>query len=200
MKHPLALLSLSALAAACIDVAHAQPVHPRPLPGPPVLSPAARSPHWVVQRGRGDWLATCVAGVGCAAPRAVVRCAPDAAAAALTFAQVVDQRFRLDGRAVTVRGRLSADAPCSEMACPSGACCNHCRGAVALAGTAASSLGQLALGVADDEAFACRGDDSGLCCGTALVAGDVVARGVLRPVAGSNGAWRIESPVLCATE
>lgn len=187
MKHP-ALLALVALAAACVDAAHAQP-----LPTPST----ARSQQWVVQRGQGPWRPRCVANTGCEAPRALPHC-PRTVAAPLTFAQVVDQRFQLDGQTVAVRGRLSAGGGCTEMACPAGVCCNHCQGTVALTGTARSSLRQIALGANErDPAFACRGDDSGMCCGTAVPTGDVVVRGVLRPIAGSGGAWRIEAPTLC---
>lgn len=193
MKHPFALLALVPLAA-CLNAAEAQPRLPHRTP---VVAP--RSTQHVVQRGRGTWQVRCVASVGCEAPRAVPRCAPDAGvAAALRFADAIDRRFRLSGQVVAVRGRLDAGGGCTEMACPDGVCCNHCRGAVALTGTAASSLRQLALGGADDPAFGCRGDDSGMCCGTAVPTGDVVVRGVLRPVAGSGGQWRLESPTLCA--
>jgi hypothetical protein len=54
-----------------------------------------------------------------------------------------------------------------------------------------------ALGAEDAPAFACRGDDSGLCCGSAVPGGDVIVRGVLRPIPNSGGRWRIEAPALC---
>ncbi len=188
MKHPLTLLSLVTLTAACVDAAYAQPA---PTP--------ARSQQAVVLRRSGTWRPDCVANVGCEAPRAIPRCGR-MSAPPMSFAQVVDQRFRLDGQSVTVSGRLSAWGGCSEMACPAGACCNHCQGTISLTGTATTSLRQLALGANEnDPPFACRGDDSGLCCGTAVVTGEVIVRGVLRPVAGSGGAWRIEAPVLCTT-
>jgi hypothetical protein len=207
MKHPMALLALVSLAA-CVRTVEAQPRRPRPArpahPAPAVTPAVPRSTRWVVQRGRGEWRPVCVASTGCEAPRAVGRCAPPAPdvrmMAPRTFAQVIDQRLSLSGRSVAVRGRLSAAGGCTEMACPDGACCNHCRGTIALTGDAASSLRQLSLGLAEDPAFTCRGDDSGLCCGSAVPAGDVIVRGVLRPIEGSGGAWRIESPTLCAAE
>lgn len=197
MKNPAALLSLVALTAACVDAAYAQPRTATPAPA---VTPApARSQQFVVNRGQGDWRATCVASRGCEAPRAVPHCGR-MLVAPMSFAQVIDQRFRLDGQTVNVSGRLSAGGGCTEMACPDGVCCNHCRGDIALTGTASSSLRRLSLGVGEDAAFSCRGDDSGMCCGTAVPTGNVVVSGVLRPIAGSGGAWRIESPTLCTTE
>jgi hypothetical protein len=204
MKHPVALFAIAALSVACLDVAHAQPRGPRRAPAvdASVSDAGPRDARWVVQRSAGAWLPTCVASAGCVAPRAVPRCvAPQPnqrVVATQSFAQVIDRRFQLAGQFVAVRGRLSAGAGCTEMGCTNGVCCNHCRGAVALTGEARSSLRALSLGAVDEAAFTCAGDDSGLCCGTAVPAGDVVVRGVLRAVTGSGGAWRIESPTLCA--
>ncbi len=204
MKHPVALFAIVALSSACVDVAHAQPRGPRrpSAVDAGVADAGARDPRWVVQRGAGTWLPTCAASAGCVAPRAVPRCVaprPDMrVVATLSFAEAIDRRFALAGQPVAVRGRLSAGGGCTEMGCPAGVCCNHCRGAVALTGEARSSLRELSLGAANEAAFMCAGDDSGLCCGTAVPAGDVVVRGVLRAVPGSGGAWRIESPTLCA--
>jgi hypothetical protein len=205
MKQHLALL---ALAAACVSPAEAQNRRPprRPDASTPTPAPSSdagpRDTRWVTQRGAGAWQPRCVASVGCAAPQVVPRCAalsPDAGITApQNFAQVIDERLHLAGQRVAVRGRLSAGGGCTEMACPDGVCCNHCGGAVALTGRATTSLRQVSLGAEGDPLYTCTGDDSGLCCGTAVPAGDVVVRGVLRPVPGSGGAWRIESPTLCA--
>ena len=134
---------------------------------------------------------------GCEAPRAVLRC-PRMSVAPMSVPELMDQRFRLSGQSVTVSGRLSASAACTELMCHDGTCCNHCGGTIVFAGTSLSSPHLLALGANDhDEAVVCRGDDSGLCCGTAVPTGEVIVRGVLRPVAGSGGSWRIETPTLC---
>ena len=55
----------------------------------------------------------------------------------------------------------------------------------------------LSSGLDDAPAFTCRGDDSGLCCGTAVPTGTVLARGTLRPVPNSGGRYRLEDPSLC---
>lgn len=181
MKHRPALALLSILSLA--GLADAQP---------------AREPRHVVQRGSGAWQPRCVATVGCAAPSAVPACprggAPYGEEATRSLGAAWDQRFDLAGRTVSIRGRLRANAACTEMACPQGSCCNRCHGSMDLADAARS----FALGADDAPAFACSGDDSGLCCGTAVPSGDVIVRGVLRPVPNSGGRWRIESPTLCA--
>ena len=65
-----------------------------------------------------------------------------------------------------------------------GLCGGLRRGAVALTGEARSSLRALSLGAVDEAAFTCAGDDSGLCCGTAVPAGES-KRAVAVKVAGS---------------
>jgi hypothetical protein len=218
MKTPLALLALTSLFAGCIAVADAQPRRPARRPRPPVAQPVAPAPapvpapetgprdlRYVQQRARGAWQPECVATRGCVAPREVPACpAPPPnvrMAPPLTFAEVIDQRLRLDGQTVRVRGRLQGGGGCTEMGCgdtPTGRfCCNHCRGAVTLTGQANSSLRHLVLGADEDPAFTCRGDDSGLCCGTAIPAGDVVVSGTLRLVPRSGGSYRLEAPTLC---
>jgi len=222
MKHPLPALVVTTLLAACVSVADAQPrrAPPRrprttaPAPPPtPAPTPAPTAPdgpldtRHVVQRAQGTWLARCVASRGCVAPRALPPCAPTPSgpnlrvARPLTFAEVVDQRLRLAGQQVSVRARLEAGAGCTEVGCGGSqgtrACCNHCQGAVSLTGRADSSMRVIGLGVEGDPAFACRGDDSGVCCGTEVPAGDVVVTGTLRLVPNSGGAYRIESPTLC---
>ena len=79
------------------------------------------------------------------------------------------------------------------MACPENVCCNRCNGRVDLV----EGRSTFSLDADDTPAFACRGDDSGLCCGTDVPGGTVVARGTLRPIANSGGRYRIESPSLC---
>jgi len=215
MKTPLPLLALTSLFAGCIAVADAQPRRPARRPRTPAAAPSpapAPAPpegpldvRHVVQRASGTWQARCVAARGCAAPREVPTCPPPAPnvrmAPPMTFAEVIDQRLRLDGQPVRVRARLDGSGGCTEMACQDTAagrfCCNHCRGAVMLTGQANSALRHLVLGADEDPAFTCRGDDSGLCCGTAIPAGDVVVSGTLRLIAGGGGRYRIEAPTLC---
>lgn len=179
-----------------LATAYAQPRRsPPPRPQPAV--DAGTSTRWVQLRAPGTWQARCVASRGCAAPRAIPRCASDLNVR--PFAEVVDGRFGLRGRTVTVRGRLSAGAACTEMGCPQGVCCNSCGGGgVSLTGTAQTSIRTLALGMGEDPAFQCSGDDSGICCGTDIPSGDVAVTGVFNPVPQSGGAWRIENPTLCA--
>lgn len=214
-------LALFALVAACVSPAEAQnrrpprrprvtaPARPTPAPTPapapaPTPAPAVdtrpRDPRLVVQRSAGTWERACVATRGCTAPVAIPRCpqpAPNVRLAApQTFAQVVDERMRLSGQVVRVRARISTSAPCTEMGCPQGECCNTCNGRMALTGTATTSVRALNLG-RDEAAFACDGDDSGLCCGTAIPTGDVIATGTLRPLPDSGGEWYLEAPTLC---
>lgn len=80
------------------------------------------------------------------------------------------------------------------MGCADHACCNHCTGSVAMVGTGNR---RLLLGRPNDPRFACVGDDSGLCCGTAIPAGAVLVRGTLAPVPNSGGSYTIENPILC---
>ena len=211
MKHTVALF---ALLAACVSTAEAQHRRPprrtparapvtAPAPTPaPVADAGPLDTRYVTQRGAGTWEPRCVASRGCATPRAIPRCAQPAPnvrlAAVQSFGEVVDARFSLTGQRVRVRGRLQAGGGCTEMACPDHACCNHCNGSITLVGQATTSLHSLVLGADRDPAFACTGDDSGLCCGTAVATGDVVVEGVLSPVANSGGAWRIDAPTLCA--
>ena len=211
MKTPVLAPMLLAVCAACA-FADAQPRRtPRPTPTAPAPTPAPTGPaalHHVVQRAPGTWLDRCVATRGCAPPRTIPVCPPVASgpdvrvARPLRFAEAIDQRLRLAGQTVSVQGRLQAGAGCTEMACgvdraETQSCCNHCQGAVALVGEADASLRRLQLGVEGDADFVCRGDDSGVCCGTEVVGGDVVVTGTLRPVPNSGGAWRIASPTLC---
>jgi hypothetical protein len=220
MKTSLPLLALTSLFAGCIAVADAQPRRPPRRPRTPVAAPVAPAPtptpapapsdgprdvRYVQQRAQGTWQAQCVATRGCVAPREVPVCPPPPPNVRMmppmSFAEVIDQRLRLDGQTVRVRGRLEGGGACTEMGClntPAGNfCCNHCGGAMALTGQANSSLRALGLGVENDPAFACTGDDSGLCCGTAMPTGDVVVTGTLRLVPRTGGAYRIESPTLC---
>ncbi len=212
-------LALFALFAACVSPAEAQnrrpvrrprvtaparPPTPAPTPTPapaPVVVAGPRDTRWVVQRSAGTWAPACVASRGCTAPAAIQRCpqpAPNVRLAApQTFAQVVDQRMSLSGQIVRVRARVTTSTPCTEMACPQGECCNGCGGRMALAGTATTSVRALHLG-RDEAAFACTGDDSGLCCGTAIPTGDVIATGTLRPLPDSGGEWYLDAPTLCA--
>ncbi len=212
MKHTLALF---ALLAACVSTAEAQqrrpprrtparaPVTaPAPAPTPaPSVGAGALDTRYVTRRAAGAWQPRCVATRGCATPRPISRCAQPAPnvrlAAAQSFGEVVDQRFQLSGQRVRVRGRLEAGGGCTEMACPSGVCCNHCSGVITLIGRATTSLHSLVLCANQAPAFTCTGDDSGLCCGTEVPAGDVVVEGVLAPIANSGGAWRIDGPTLC---
>ncbi|MEZ4405746.1 MAG: hypothetical protein R3A52_04505 [Polyangiales bacterium] len=100
-----------------------------------------------------------------------------------------------------VRGRLTGHGGCTERACANDAgpraCCNACSGAVALTDGAGPSSRQIALGGADAEAFACRGDDSGLCCDTAIPNGEVVVTGTLRRESSGGESYRIEVQVVC---
>jgi hypothetical protein len=190
------LVVLFALATAYAQPRRSPP--PRPLPTAPALpaTDAGTSTQWVRLRAPGTWQADCVASRGCATPRAIPRCASDLNVR--SFAEVVDGRFGLRGRTVTVRGRLSSNAACTEMACPQGVCCNSCGGgSVSLTGTARTSVHTVALGTGEDPAFQCSGDDSGLCCGIDIPSGDVAVTGVFNPIPRSGGAWRIENPTLC---
>ena len=209
MKQPASLLALALLLGAApgigIRLADAQPRLPpghapaTPAPPAPPAVAGPRDVRWVVNHAGAAWASRCVATVGCEAPRTVPRCAPGVRARSL--ADVADPRLGLAGQRVSVRGRLSAGGGCTEMACPQGVCCNACDAGVVLvaSGPAANPRRSLALAAGDhDAAFACRGDDSGLCCGTEVPAGDVVVTGTLRPVLNSGGEWRIESPALCA--
>lgn len=180
---------------ACIRSAGAQrpPAPPRRDAGAARPADTARDPRHVAQRAPGTWQARCVASVGCPAPRAIPPCAPGPARA---LADVWDHRFDLAGQPVAVRGRLRVGAGCTEMGCPEGVCCNHCSGRIDLIDR--PSRANRWLGLDDAPAFACVGDDSGVCCGTEVPAGEVVVRGTLRAIPNSGGHYRIESPTLCA--
>lgn len=188
MKHR-AALALTALFTLLVPAASAQPSLPPPLRN-------------VVSRAPGAWRPRCVASVGCPAPRAVPSCAAGVMDAEQTppvdVATAWDRRFDLAGQRVSVLGRLRAASGCTEMACPEGSCCNRCSGRLDLAGPPSRAQRSLALGLDADAAFACAGDDSGVCCGTAAPDRDVLVRGVLRAIPASGGRWRIESPTLCA--
>ena len=211
----LSLASLSLLAA-CVSTASAQP---RRAPRRPAVvradagsaAPAAdastpvdagpRDARWVVQRGRGSWQPACVASAGCTAPQTIPRCpsGPNVRLIARrSFGDVADNRLSLAGQLVAVRGTLTASAGCTEVGCPDGACCNHCQGSMALEGSGTTSLRTIGLRGLTEEAFACRGDDSGICCGTEIPAGGaVVAAGTLRATPNSGGAYHLEGATLC---
>jgi len=199
------------LAAGCINRAEAQPRRRAPRRRPAVARPVARPApapaapvpgdvRFVVERRAGDWEARCVAVRGCPAPRALTRCPPPAPNVRLTqrrtLAEVMEQRATLTGQRVSVRGTLRAFLGCSELACPTGVCCNGCFSALRLAGGADASAPQVEVGADRDPVHGCQGDDSGLCCGTEVPAGEVMVTGTLRAVPG--GALRLESPQLCA--
>ncbi len=206
----LALAALAALPAASYALRHAdaQPRTTAPRRRPPtrpqVTSPpdasapgdAGLSTAHVVQRdaritGRTRGGSLCVAQRGCAAPQAVPPVPDGVHGDALD--QVWSRRLELSGHRVSVQGALVASAGCTEMACVSGGCCNLCQGALMLRGDGRQSL---ALGAADDPRFACRGDDSGLCCGTEVPGAPVIVVGTLAAIPGSGGNYRIESPVI----
>ncbi|MFO0628532.1 MAG: hypothetical protein U0325_23365 [Polyangiales bacterium] len=186
MTRPLALVSILS---ACVSVADAQP-RPADAGGP-------RDRRHVVDARPGNWQPRCVASAGCEAPRAIPRCAtlaiPAGEGPPITVAAAWNRRFDLSGQHVAIRGTLRAGGGCSEMACPANVCCNHCQGRIDLT----EGRSALALDTDDAAAFGCRGDDSGLCCGTAVPTGTVVVRGTLRPIANSGGRYRIETPSLC---
>ncbi len=181
--------ALHVILSACVSVAEAQP-RTTDAGGP-------RDRRHVVDARPGNWQPRCVASAGCEAPRAIPRCSTGAVATGerppVTVAAAWNLRFDLSGQRVAIRGTLRAGSGCTEMACPENVCCNHCRGRVDLV----EGRSVFSLDADDAPAFACRGDDSGLCCGTAVPGGTVVARGTVRPIANSGGRYRIESPSLC---
>lgn len=196
---PYARLLASALCLfACVGTAEAQRPPARRDAG--AASPA-RDPRHVVNPARGAWQARCVASAGCAAPQAIPRCAPPAPNERTIPPQpltaVWDQRFTLAGQSVAVRGTLRAGGGCTERGCPDGVCCNHCSGRIDLIDRPSRENRWLGIGADNAPAFTCTGDDSGLCCGTAVPAGTVVVRGTLRAIPNSGGHYRIEAPALC---
>lgn len=201
-RTPLLCLLLLGLGA-CLPEASAQGRRRRaatPAQGTPA-SPSGRSPQHVFHRAQGTWAGGCIATDGCAAPAPIARC--PSGTSARPFAEVIDQRLTLAGQRVTVRGQLDASASCTEMACiPRDGvqqCCNHCGASgVFLRGAAQSALDSLALGDGTTPAFACTGDDSGLCCATVVPTGEVVVTGTLRAIPNSGGRYTLEAPTLCA--
>jgi hypothetical protein len=154
---------------------------------------AALSPANVVRTdgtGFGQGVPSCLAHRGCPAPRALPACA--AGVTAEPVERFWARRNALRGRAVAVRGTLTPQAGCTEMACVN-TCCNGCHGSLALTGGGQT----LALGVEGEPAFACDGDDSGLCCGTQVPAGAVVVTGTLVGAPRNGGMFRLQNPTLC---
>jgi hypothetical protein len=74
-------------------------------------------------------------------------------------------------------------------------CCNGCFSPLRLTGGADAAV---LVGADRDPVHGCQGDDSGLCCGTAVPAGEVLVTGTLRAAPGGGGSLRLESPQLCA--
>ncbi|MFO0608723.1 MAG: hypothetical protein U0324_36490 [Polyangiales bacterium] len=200
-------LLLSLLSLACIGVADAQPRRPsrrrpapaRPAPTAPAPTPASLDVRHVVERRSGDWEARCVAVRGCPAPRPLARCPQPGPRVRLmerrALADVIAQRSTLVGQRVSVRGPLRAFLGCSELACPRDVCCNACFSNLML-GAEADARASITLGADRDPVLGCRGDDSGLCCGTEVPTGEVVATGTLR--ADPGGSLRLVGADLCA--
>lgn len=157
----------------------ASSAQPRPAP---VRDPAA-----VVQPRPGTWPTDCVARVGCVARPALPRCS------AVVTADVVPLALAGEGARVMVSGRLRVQAGCTEMECAPNLCCNRCTATVQIETEGRT----LSLGAPNDPAFACAGDDSGLCCGTSVPRGVVRAVGVLRHARVRGGTHTIEGASLC---
>jgi hypothetical protein len=207
MSRPFVFAFLALTAAGCIDLAEAQPRRRPPRRRPAVTRPTTpRAPaaptdvRYVVEPRAGEWEARCVAARGCPAPRALTRCPQPAPNVRLmqrrALTEVVEQRAALTGQRVSVRGTLHAFLGCTELACPRDACCNHCFSALRLTGSDANGA-YVQVGLERDAVFGCEGDDSGMCCGTEVPAGEVLVTGVLRAVPG-GGTLRLDSPDVCA--
>ncbi|HEY3354581.1 MAG TPA: hypothetical protein VGQ83_15120 [Polyangia bacterium] len=109
-------------------------------------------------------------------PRALAKCPADLKP--LPLRDALDQRDRLVGRKVAVRGPLTSSSACTEMACGSNACCNHCQGELVLGRPGAAGYTYLLLRHATDaDRYRCRGDDSLVCCQLDARGQDVIARG-----------------------
>lgn len=185
--------SVSAVVALGLVLAGVASAQPRsPAPASPARRPGAHvvHPDGIARAQFTD--PTCVQHRGCDAPTAVPAC--PAGTVSQPVATVWARRFALLGHTVTVEGTLRPQAPCTEMACVD-RCCNSCSGGIHLASP--SDREDLQVGDERTPAFACNGDDSGLCCGTEIPAGRTVVTGTLALIPGSGGSYRIEHPTLC---
>lgn len=175
----------------------AAPVTPTPPVRPPApVAPLPAGPYVVsIQNGEIGQQRdpSCVARRGCAAPRVPPPCAAGVSSIDVTTAWA--RRNELRGRSVSVQGMMIPLAACTELACVD-TCCNGCFGSLAL--TMGASEHPLRLGLPDDPALTCRGDDSAVCCGTEVSGDNVIATGTLAPAPDTGGEWRIENVTLCA--
>ncbi|MBI5514642.1 MAG: hypothetical protein HY909_12780 [Deltaproteobacteria bacterium] len=160
---------------------------PRPVPGTPAGPPPTLSRAAVVDPGPGTWAPVCIAQRGCVPHPPLPRC-PSA-----VTADLVPLRGAGEGARVMTRGRLRAVAGCTELACPPGRCCNGCHGGIQLEAEGRT----ITLGAPGDPAFACAGDDSGLCCGSPVPAGEVGVRGTWRRARTRGASPYLEGVTLC---
>ncbi|MFO0559101.1 MAG: hypothetical protein U0269_13890 [Polyangiales bacterium] len=146
---------------------------------------------------RTQWEARCKANQSCPAIPAIAQCA--AGAQARAFDAAYNDRHALVGQRVSVRGHVVASAGCTEMACPERSCCNGCFGTVVLVASNTRGAGMRSFsfvgGEPSDGPFACRGDDSAVCCGMAADGRELVATGTIEL---RNGRYILSNPEFCA--
>lgn len=131
--------------------------------------------------------------------RQVPSCAAGAADGAISLEDALNKRNQLVDQQVVIRDRLTVGpVSCTEMACAN-QCCNKCGASVLLSlpkgttGYHSLSFGEPFVGIEDG--WSCKGDESGVCCGTALPQGEVIVKGTLK--SGNSTFWLADVEV-CA--